>query len=87
MTKRYARALSPAEIAAVPDDAIDFSDIPELDETFWREARVVMPEEAESVTLSVKASVVDAFRAQDPEAYPDLMNAVLETYARVRLRR
>lgn len=41
------RALSPAEIAAVADAEIDFNDIPELDETFWREAKLVMPDRAE----------------------------------------
>ena len=41
------RALSPAEVAAVTDAEIDFSDIPELDETFWREAKLVMPDRTE----------------------------------------
>ena len=30
----FKRALSPAEIAATPDGELDFTDIPELDETF-----------------------------------------------------
>lgn len=41
------RALSPAEIATVTDAEIDFSDIPELDEAFWREAELVMPDRTE----------------------------------------
>lgn len=43
------RALAPAEVAAVTDAEIDFSDIPELDETFWREAKLVMPDRTEQL--------------------------------------
>lgn len=32
-----------AEINAMPDDQIDTSDIPELDETFFEKARLVLP--------------------------------------------
>lgn len=31
-----------AEIETIPDDTIDFSDIPELDDTFWKKAKLVM---------------------------------------------
>ncbi|MDE0056994.1 MAG: hypothetical protein OXI22_21930 [Defluviicoccus sp.] len=31
-------------IAAAKDEDIDFSDIPELDEGFWREAELVEPD-------------------------------------------
>lgn len=47
-------ALNATEIAAVADAEIDFSDIPELDETFWREAHVVEPDRNEQITLRVK---------------------------------
>ncbi len=32
-----------AEIAAIPDDRIDTSDIPEMDESFFATAKLVMP--------------------------------------------
>ena len=35
--------MEPTEIVAVEDAAIDFDDIPELDEGFWREAELVGP--------------------------------------------
>ena len=38
---RHDKPLTPDRIAAVKDEDIDFSDIPELDETFWREAELV----------------------------------------------
>ncbi len=36
--------LTPEQIAATKDEDIDFSDIPELDETLWRQARLVEPD-------------------------------------------
>ncbi len=44
MRKRYDKELTARELAALPDEQIDTSDIPELDEAFWREAEVVEPE-------------------------------------------
>ncbi len=38
---RYARPLTPDEIAAVKDENIGCSDIPELDASFWRTAELV----------------------------------------------
>ena len=53
---------TPDRIAAVKDADIDFSEIPELDESFWREAEVVEPDPAELITIRVKRSVLDRFR-------------------------
>jgi uncharacterized protein (DUF4415 family) len=81
MSKRFDKPMTVSEIAKVQDRDIDFSDIPELDEAFWRDARLVEPDRTQSVTLRVKQSVLDAFKAQG-KGYQTRMNAVLETYAR-----
>ncbi|MFY7960016.1 MAG: BrnA antitoxin family protein [Elsteraceae bacterium] len=81
MSKRYDKPMTAAEIAAVTDDQIDFSDIPELDEAFWANARLVEPDRTQLVTLRVKKSVLDAFKAQG-KGYQTRMNAVLESYSR-----
>lgn len=81
MKKRYDRELSTEELAALPDDQIDYSDIPELDEEFWKKARVVEPEGTQAISLRVKTSVLDAFKATG-KGYQSRMNAVLEAYAR-----
>jgi antitoxin ParD1/3/4 len=47
MAKSYNKELSLQELATLPDDEIDTSDIPELDETFWNENRIVLPESTE----------------------------------------
>jgi hypothetical protein len=40
MKQPYTRELTIAELAALPDEDVDYSDIPELDETFWKNARI-----------------------------------------------
>ena len=73
--------LPPGEVATVKDEDIDFSDIPEPDDAFWREAEVVEPDRTERITLRVKRSVLDHFRAPD-RGYQTRINRVLESYVR-----
>lgn len=40
MKKRYQRELTIEELAAMPDEDIDYSDIPELDDKFSKNIRV-----------------------------------------------
>ncbi|MBZ9789495.1 hypothetical protein K9B32_05025 [Rhizobium sp. 3T7] len=42
MKTNYKKELSVEELAALRDE--DISDIPELDESFWREARLAEPD-------------------------------------------
>jgi uncharacterized protein (DUF4415 family) len=81
MKQKYTEALSLEALAALTDAEIDTSDIPELDEAFWRNARLVEPDRTEPVTLRVKRSVLEAFKAQG-KGYQTRMNAVLESYVR-----
>jgi uncharacterized protein (DUF4415 family) len=76
------RELSLAALAQLPDHQIDTTDIPELDDAFWGRAQLVAPDRTKLVTLRVKQSVLDAFRAENPKGYQTRMNLVLETYAR-----
>lgn len=69
-----------AEIAAIPEDSIDLSDIPELDETFFRTARLVMPAKSKtSVSLRVDQDVLDFFKSEG-KGHLSRMNAVLRAY-------
>ena len=54
--RKHDKPLTPRQIAAARDQDIDFSDIPELDDDFWRNAELVEPDRTEQVTLSVKPS-------------------------------
>lgn len=57
---RYAKPLTPAQIAAMKDEDIDFSDIPELDETFWRGAKLVEPEADHTAAVAEIETLMDA---------------------------
>ena len=69
------------QIAATKDEDIDFSDIPELDETFWRDAELVEPDSTAQITMRVKRSVLDYFKAGG-KGYQTRINRVLESYVR-----
>ncbi|MEZ5535515.1 MAG: BrnA antitoxin family protein [Thiolinea sp.] len=80
MKKPYTRALSIEELAALPDEDIDTSDIPELDEEFWKNARVVSPQPKPTVSLRLPQEVLDYFKAENPKGYTARMAAVLTAY-------
>ncbi len=80
MTK-HDKPLIPRQIASVNDQDIDLSDIPELDDDFWRNAELVEPDQTEQITLRVKRSVLAYFRASG-KGYQSRMNRVLESYVR-----
>ena len=79
----FDKPLSVAQIAAANDEDIDFSDIPELEESFWREAEFVEPDLTEQIAMRVKRSVLDYFRAPG-KGYQTRINRVLESYVRAR---
>ncbi len=70
------------EIEAIRDKDIDYSDIPETDEAFWQNAEWVEPDRTEHVTLRIKKSVLDHFKAGGKKGYQTRMNAVLKSYVR-----
>ena len=81
MTKRYERALTAEELAKIPDDQIDTSDIPELDEEFWAKAKLNPPKTKPNVNLRLSDEVVDFFKGENPKGYTSRMAAVLTAYA------
>ena len=62
-----------ARIDAISDEAIDYSDIAELDDDFFAKAR------KESITARFDADMVEWFKAQG-KGYQTRMNAVLRAY-------
>lgn len=81
MSNGFSRALTTQELLALRDEDIDLSELPELDEAFFRNARVVMPERREKTQVTAKfdADLVAWFKAQGP-GYQARMNAVLRAY-------
>jgi len=80
MKKRYEKPLTIEELAALPDDQIDYSDIPELGADFWARAKVTPPRTKPNVSLRLPEDVVEFFKAQNPKGYTARMAAVLAAY-------
>ncbi len=68
-----------AEIANMPDEDIDYSDIPELDEAWFAKAELRMPITKEQVTLRLDVDILRFFKAQG-KGYQTRINAVLRAY-------
>lgn len=61
------------------DQEIDYSDIPELDEAFWKNVAILRPMPKQMLTMRVDKEVADWFRAQG-KGYQGLMNSVLRAF-------
>ncbi len=69
-----------ARVEEMTDEEIDTSDIPPLDEAFFANARLRMPENKVSITLNIDADVLEWFKAQGEE-FQQRINAALKIYA------
>lgn len=67
------------ELTSRPDSAIDYSDIPELDDKFWQTAKMHSPTNKERLTVRFDADIVQWFKEQG-KGYQTRMNTVLRSY-------
>lgn len=65
-------------LAEMEDKDIDMSDIPELDDAFFRNAELRVPPK-QSVTIRLDADVLEWFKAQG-EGYQTRINKLLRSY-------
>lgn len=72
-------------LAARRDEEVDLSDIPELDEAFFREAEW-RPPIKKPVTIRLDADVLAWFRSEGP-GYQTRINRLLRRYMEVQQRR
>ena len=63
------------------DEEIDVSDIPPLDETFFKNATLRIPSSKKAVSLRLDADLLDWFKEQG-KGYQTKINAVLRVYMR-----
>ncbi len=61
------------------DADIDYSDIPRLDESFWKSATLVMPEPKDRLTIRVDHDVVEWLK-KNGKGYQTRINAILRSY-------
>lgn len=71
------------ELAKAKDEDVDFSDIPELDEEWFKGAELRMPETKERLTVRFDKDIVEFFQRQG-KGYQTRMNAVLRAYVNAR---
>ena len=67
------------KLEGIKDEEIDYSDIPELDDTFWDNAVIEYPEKKKPVTLRLDADVLAWFQSKG-RGYQTRINAVLRSY-------
>ena len=77
--KRDAIASDLKRVDALRDRDIDYSDIPELDSDFFREARVVVPPRKQQLTIRLDTDVLAWLKSQG-KGYQSRINAVLRAY-------
>lgn len=65
-------------VVKMADDEIDTSDIPELDEHFFKNAKLVVPQK-QPVTLRLDADVLEWFKSQG-QGYQTRINNLLRRY-------
>src|SRR5258708_3350324 len=67
------------EVGDMPDDKIDFSDIPELTEKFWKNAapNPFYKPVKKQITLRIDADILAWLRQQGKDGYQSRLNAVL----------
>lgn len=83
-TKKESRT-NGRRLQSLPEDKIDTSDIPELDETFFREATLRLPQAKQLVSIRIDREVLDWFKHQG-KGYQTKINAVLQAYVRAHKR-
>ena len=77
--KRDAIASDSKRVDALRDRDLDYSDIPELDSDFFREARVVVPPRKQQLTIRLDTDVLAWLKSQG-KGYQSRINAVLRAY-------
>ena len=70
-------------LSTMDDNEINLSDSPELDESFFANAPIRMPEPKKSVSLRIDPDVLEWYKHEGP-GYQTRMNAVLRMYMRAK---
>lgn len=64
-------------LANMTEEEIDYSDIPALDEEFFKKGKLRMPEK-QVITVSIDADILEWFKSQ--RGYEIIMNSALRMY-------
>jgi len=72
-------ATSLKQLRALRDTDIDLSEVPKLGKSFWKSARLIMPEPKDRLTIRVDHDVVRWLKKRGP-GYQTRINAILRSY-------
>ncbi len=67
------------KVDSVAEESIDYSEIPEQSASFFKNAKLVMPEPKEVVTIRIDKDVLTWFKKQG-KGYQTRINALLRAY-------
>ena len=67
------------KVDSISEREINYSEIPELDKRFWKEAELVMPENKTKVTIRLDNDVINWFKSHG-KGYQTKINTVLKSY-------
>ena len=70
-------------LRAMSEADIDDSDIPRLEKSFWKAAKLVMPEPKDRLTIRVDHDVVEWLK-KGGSGYQTRINAILRSYMKAR---
>lgn len=70
------------QLKSIKDKDIDYSDIPELDENFFKNARIEMPVKKKAISLRIDSDVLNWFKKQG-EGYQTKINGILKAFMKV----
>jgi len=72
------------KLEKISDKEIDFTDIPELDESFFKSTTLQMPKNKESVSIRLDADVLNWFKQQG-RGYQTKINSILRMYMKAKI--
>lgn len=78
-SKRTSPKFVARRLAGLREEAIDYSDIPPLDDAFFEAAELLMPRPKKPVALRLDADVLAWLKSQGP-GYQSRVNAILRAY-------
>ncbi|OGB65986.1 MAG: hypothetical protein A2Y94_04435 [Caldithrix sp. RBG_13_44_9] len=73
------------KVLKLKDSEIDYTDIPETDEKFWKDAEVFYPDQKVQVSIRLDKEIISWFK-QFGRGYQTRINSVLRSYITERRR-
>ena len=70
-------------LRSLKDSDIDYSDISELDASFWKNAKIMEPENKKAISIRLDSDILEWFKGQG-KGYQSLLNSVLRTFVQAK---